>query len=123
MNAEEKKAYLLIKAVIFHYHGLDEEEMRLLKDTATNMDALQELAWVMDFIGADYYTAYERSRDYLREEMNQYDKSRRLSYLRMVWNANNKKGYISEMEAMALLQLAKDWGVAAELVEMVKHQK
>jgi uncharacterized tellurite resistance protein B-like protein len=121
MNADEKRAYLLLKSVIFHYHGLDEEEQRMLEETAKNMNALAELAWVMDFIAADYYSAYDRARDYLKGVMNQLDKERRLSYLRMVWNANNKKGYISEMEALAIIQLAKDWGIAPELIEMIKN--
>jgi len=38
----------------------------------------------------------------------------------MVWKANNKKGYITEMEATAMLKLAKDWQVENELIEMVK---
>jgi uridine phosphorylase len=37
----------------------------------------------------------------------------------MVWEANNLKGFVTEMEATAMLKLAKDWGVEKELVNLV----
>lgn len=43
MTSEEKKAYLLIKSVIFHYHGLDEDEQAILEETATNIQGQAEL--------------------------------------------------------------------------------
>jgi hypothetical protein len=39
-----------------------------------------------------------------------------------VWESNKKKGYISEMEATALLKLAKDWQIEDDFVEMIKKQ-
>lgn len=120
MTSEEKKAYLLLKSVIFHYHGLDENEQRILQETADNLNAHKELSWANDFIAIDYYTAFDRAREYLAEMMNKLDKETRLSHLSMVWDANNRKGYISEMEATALLKLAKDWDIESELIEMIK---
>jgi hypothetical protein len=120
MTSEEKKAFLLLKSVIFHYHGLDEDEQQLLDDAAMSMEAREELAWATEFIGEDYYTAFDRARTYLSEVMNQFPKEKRLTYLLTAWDANNKKGYISEMEAMAMLKLAKDWGVEAALIAKVR---
>ena len=37
----------------------------------------------------------------------------------MVWQAHNLKGYVTEMEATAMLKLAKDWNVQKELIELV----
>ena len=37
----------------------------------------------------------------------------------MVWESNNVKGYVTEMEATAMLKLAKDWNVEKELIELV----
>jgi hypothetical protein len=39
--------------------------------------------------------------------------------INMVWNANNIKGYVTEMEVTAMLKLAKDWNVQQELVDLV----
>lgn len=122
MTSEEKKAFLLLKSVIFHYHGLDEDEQKELDDTAQAMDAVAELKWASDFIEEDYYNAFERARNYLKESMNKLEKEKRLSFLSMVWEANNKKGYISEMEATAMLKLAKDWGVEADLIAIIKKK-
>lgn len=120
MTSEEKKAFLLLKSVIFHYHGLDEDEQQLLDDTAASMGAQDELAWATEFIAEDYYSAFDRARTYLSGIMNGHTKEKRLEYLLQVWDANNKKGYISEMEAMAMLKLAKDWGVEAALIQKVR---
>ena len=122
MTSEEKKAYLLLKSVIFHYHGLDEDEQKLLDATANEMDAYEELKWANEFISQDYVTAFERAREYFNDVILKLDKDKRLNYLDMVWQANNKKGYITEMEATAMLKLAKDWQIENELIAMVRGQ-
>jgi hypothetical protein len=44
----------------------------------------------------------------------------RLAYLSEVWHSTEKKGYISEMEATAMLKLARSWEVEGELVTLVR---
>jgi hypothetical protein len=110
MTSEQKKAILLLKSVIFHYHGLDNEEKEILDNTAQKLDAWDELKWANDFIALDYYTAFERAREYLNEIVG------------MVWEANNAKGYVTEMEATAMLKLAKDWHVQKELMMLVRKK-
>ena len=120
MTSDEKKAFLLLKSVIFHYHGLDEDEQKILDETADKYDAHEELKWAYDFIASDFYTAFERSREYLNQVIGKLEKPKRLSYLDMVWKATNQKGYISEMEATAMLKLAKDWQIENDLIAMVR---
>jgi len=119
MNEEEKKVYMLLKAVIFHYHGLDEAEKQDLEDTSKGLDASAALTWALDFISKDYITAFDRARIYLNEIIGDYPKDKRVQLINMVWLANNLKGYVTEMEATAMLKLAKDWGVENELMAMV----
>lgn len=120
MSSEEKKAFLLLKSVIFHYHGLDEDEQKILDETARELEAVNELQWANEFISKDYLTAFERARDFLNEVIKPLGKDRRLSILDMVWKANNQKGYITEMEATAMLKLAKDWQIENELITLVR---
>ncbi len=120
MSSEEKKAFLLLKSVIFHYHGLDEDEQRILDNTARDLEADDELKWANSFISEDYYTAFDRARIYLNDVFKKSDRKKLLSYLDMVWKANNQKGYITEMEATAMLKLAKDWEIENELISMVR---
>jgi uncharacterized tellurite resistance protein B-like protein len=47
------------------------------------------------------------------------EKDKRIELVQMVWQANNLKGYVTEMEATAMLKLAKDWNVEKELIELV----
>lgn len=118
-SSEEKKVYMLLKSVIFHYHGLDETERVDLEQTAGRLDAHEEHKWALEFIAKDYITAFERARDYLNEIISDYPKDKRIELINMVWQANNLKGYVTEMEATAMLKLAKDWNVQKELIELV----
>jgi uncharacterized tellurite resistance protein B-like protein len=120
-SSEEKKARMLLKTVIFSYHGLDEDEKLDLQNTAENIDAVAELKWAMDFIAQDYITAFDRARAYFSNIIGDYPKEKRIEFISMVWEANNLKGYVTEMEATAMLKLAKDWNVEQELMEMVLH--
>ena len=43
-------------------------------------------------------------------------------HIEMVWNANNLKGYVTELEATAMLILARDWNVEEDLIEILKKQ-
>jgi uncharacterized tellurite resistance protein B-like protein len=116
---EEKRVYMLLKAVIFHYHGLDDLEKKDLDKTAEELYAIQEYKWALDFIAKDYITAFDRARDYLNLIIGDYPKEKRIELINMVWQANNLKGYVTEMEATAMLKLAKDWNVQKELVDLV----
>ncbi|MEQ8424723.1 MAG: hypothetical protein RIA63_08420 [Cyclobacteriaceae bacterium] len=110
---------MLLKAVIFSYHGLDEDEKRDLENTASKLHADDELKWALDFIAQDFVTAFDRARAYLNDIIGDYPKKDRIDLINMVWEANNLKGYVTEMEATAMLKLAKDWNVEKELIALV----
>ncbi|HYG20704.1 MAG TPA: hypothetical protein VD816_17315 [Ohtaekwangia sp.] len=118
-SQEEKKVYMLLKSVIFHYHGLDDEEKDDLERTAVELNADAEYKWALEFVSNDYVTAFDRAREYLNEIIGDYAKEKRIELINMVWQANNLKGYVTEMEATAMLKLAKDWNVQKELIDLV----
>jgi len=119
MTSEEKRVYMLLKSVIYHYHGLDEPEKQDLVNSAQTLNAAVELQWALDYVAKDYITAFDRARAYLNDIIGDYTKDKRVELINMVWQANNLKGYVTEMEATAMLKLAKDWNVEKELVELV----
>lgn len=119
MTVEKKQVYMLLKTVIFSYHGLDEEEKNNLDETAARLDAVEELKWALKFIAEDFITAFDRARVYLNDIIGDYPKEERIELINMVWEANNLKGYVTEMEATAMLKLAKDWNVEKELIALV----
>jgi hypothetical protein len=96
-----------------------EEEKNDLAVTAQELDAEEEYKWALDFIAQDYITAFDRARDFLNEIIGDYTKEKRVELMNMVWRANNLKGYVTEMEATAMLKLAKDWNVQQELIQLV----
>lgn len=122
MTHDEKKILMLLKAVIFYYHGLDEEEERILNDSATELDAFDELRWAIKFVEEDEITAFRRAREYFSNTISGYDKDKKMEYLDIVWEANNRKGYITEMEATGMLKLAKDWNVQSELLNKAREK-
>ena len=82
---------------------------------------MREMAWANEFISEDYMSAFERCREYLYKIMNKMDKKQRLKHLFRVWDDNHKKGYLTEMEATAMLNLARDWDVHNELIARVRE--
>lgn len=118
-STDEKKVYMLLKSVIFHYHGLDEAEKSELEKTSIDINAYYEYQWALDFIAQDYITAFDRAREYLNHIIGDYPRSKRVELITMVWEANNLKGYVTEMEATAMLRLARDWNVKEELIGLV----
>ncbi len=118
MSSEEKKIFFLLKSIIFHYHGLDDEEQQLLQQSAEELQAVEELGWANDFVAEDYLTAFERARTFLQSVILAPEK--KLDYLYRVWQANNAKGYITEMEATGMLRLARDWRMEADLLKKVR---
>ncbi|MBL7861325.1 MAG: hypothetical protein JNJ65_09195 [Cyclobacteriaceae bacterium] len=119
MTSEEKRVFLLLKAVIYHYHGLDEAEKRDMDTVSTELSAKEELAWALDFVAKDYITAFDRAREFLNHIIGDYPKPQRVELINMVWQSNNVKGYVTEMEATAMLKLARDWNVERELIDLV----
>lgn len=119
LSTEDKRVYMLLKSVIFYYHGLDDLEKHELDRTSEELDAAAEYKWATDYISEDYVTAFERARIYLNNIIGDYPKEKRVELINMVWKANNSKGYVTEMEATAMLKLAKDWNVQKELIDLV----
>ncbi len=103
MTSEEKRVYLLLKAAIFHFHGLDPKEEVDLEEAGRRLEAPEELQWAKDFI----------------DIVGDYPKDKRVALITMVWESNNIKGYVTEMEATAMVKLARDWKVEPELVSLV----
>lgn len=121
MNPEEKKAFVLLKAVILYYHGLDEEERQILEETAQHYNAQPELDWALHFIQEDYLSAFDRARDFLHKIIAPLANDRKIGYLLEIWKDNNKKGYITEMEATAMLNLARDWQVHRAFIDEIRR--
>lgn len=120
MNSEQKKALLLLKLVIFNYHGLDEEEKKILAETASKLEAQEELKWAYEFSEQDNITSFERAREFFKSTIATYEKDFKFEFIRNVWEDTSSKGYVSEIEAMSMLKLAKDWGVQKELLALVR---
>ena len=122
MTSDQKKAFLLLKSVILHHQGIDDDERRMMNETASDIDAQDELNWTQQFIQEDPPTAFERARVYLNELATQWDNPTKLEHLSRVWKSTSQKGNISEMEAMSILKLAKDWQMQQELINLVRRK-
>ncbi len=121
MDVLTKKAIILLKSLIFHYHGLDSDERLLLKEAADRMNAFDELEWANDFVAEDYMSAFERARSFLSKTFLKMPENERVQHLVEVWEDNYKKGYVTEMEATAILNLSKDLKVEKIFLEQVKN--
>jgi hypothetical protein len=123
MAPDQKRAFLLLKSVILHHQGQEDGETSILNEAASALDATEELNWVRQFIQEDTFTAFERTREYLNKLAVDWDNQTKLRHLNQVWESTRSKGYISEMEATAILKLAKDWHIQKELISLVRQKK
>ncbi len=123
MSVEEKKAFLLLLIIIFNYHGLSDVEQEILKSTAANLDAVDELEWVRIFSKPSVDETYNTIKDYIANCIKDYQDEQKLELLTSVWDTNMQKGYISEMEATVMLLLSKEWKVQKEFILHIRAKK
>jgi len=121
MEKDKKKALVLLKALVFHYHGLDPDEKQILEEYVKKIKADEELQWSLDFISRDYLSAFDRSREFLGKVFKKLPSEERLQYLIDTWEDNHKKGYVTEMETSAMINLAKDWSIQKEFLKSVNN--
>jgi anion-transporting ArsA/GET3 family ATPase len=123
MSVEEKKTFLLLLVIIFNYHGLSDVEQQILKETATAIDAHEELDWVKAFSKPSVDETYDKIKQYINDSIKDSSDEKKLVSLTQVWDANMQKGYISEMEATAMLMLSKEWKVQKEFILHIREKK
>lgn len=130
MTQEEKEALLLLEYVIFRYHGFDENERKRLESDANQLNAQKELERVYRFVDdlleknqQSEVSVFEAALQRIHDVFSTHTEDRRLSYVIQVWNANKSKGYVTEIEAIAMLKVAKALGVQRGFVEYVRNHK
>ncbi|MBV6643903.1 MAG: hypothetical protein KI790_00550 [Cyclobacteriaceae bacterium] len=116
MDQETKKAIILLRALIFHYHGLDQDEKELLEKIVKDLKAPEEYDWALSFISSDYMSAFDRSKEFLSKVFHRMSEKERLKHLLATWEDNHKKGYVTEMETTAMINIAKDFEVEKEFI-------
>lgn len=122
LTQEEKKSFLLLMLMIFNYHGFDDNEKKILAEHARRIGATDELDWAYTYFGDDYFNSFEKVKGYFNETLSQYSETKKIHFLQMVWDATILKGYISEMEATAMLRLAKEWGVQKQFLDLIRKK-
>lgn len=120
MEKDLKKCIMLLKSLILHYHGLDEDEQKILESAAKKLNAEEELNWTYAFISDDYLSAFERSKEFFSKHMSHLSDVEKLAQLQDVWEENHQKGYVTEMETTAIINLAKEWGIEHDLLKVIK---
>lgn len=123
MSVEEKRAFLSLLIIIFNYHGLSEVEQQILNEVATLNGAQDELEWIKDFSKPSIDESYDKLKKYVNETLGILPSEKRCEYLNKVWDANQQKGHVSEMEATAMLMLSKEWQVQKEFVAYIREKK
>lgn len=121
MDELTKKALMLLKSLIFHFHGLDDDEKEMLEAAAKRLNSVDEMNWANAFISQDYMSAFERSREFLMKIFLKMSEKDRVQHLLEVWEENYVKGYVTEMETTAMFTLSKDWHIEKEFLAVVQN--
>jgi len=122
LNNPLKKALILLEVLILTYHNLDDEENKILSENAVLLDAQEELEWAKEFIYEDFPTSIKRSREYLFENLQDASDDEKFYVLKEVWATAEKKGFVTELEAMTMLKIASDWGLVNKLLALARSK-
>jgi hypothetical protein len=99
---------------------MDPQEKAILESYVKKFEAQEEYHWALEFISEDYLSAFDRSREFLGKIFNDWEEDERLSQLMETWDDNHAKGYITEMEMTAMINLAKDWRIERPFMEEIQ---
>jgi hypothetical protein len=123
MSVEEKRAFLSLLIIIFNYHGLSEVEQQILHETASAHNASDELEWIKEYAKPSLDESYDKLKKYVDDIIGNLPIEKKSEYLNKVWDANQQKGHVSEMEATAMLMLSKEWHIQKEFVSYIREKK
>jgi hypothetical protein len=123
MSVEEKRAFLSLLIIIFNYHGLSEVEQEILHETASAHNAYDELEWIKEYAKPSLDESYDKLKKYVDDIIGNLPMEKKSEYLNKVWDANQQKGHVSEMEATAMLMLSKEWHIQKEFVSYIREKK
>lgn len=123
MSVEEKRAFLSLLIIIFNYHGLSEVEQQILQETASVHDAFSELEWIKEYSKPSIDESYDKLKKYVNDTLGHLAVEKKSEYLNKVWDANQQKGHVSEMEATAMLMLSKEWQIQKEFILYIREKK
>lgn len=117
---EYKKAKLLLHTFVFSYAGLDADEQKMLNELAAAEEVQNELKWALEFVHSDLFSAFSRVSNYLSEYLSGKTPKIKLGLLLTAFESAQRKGNVSEFEALSLLKLAKILGIEAEFVNKIR---
>jgi hypothetical protein len=100
---------------------MDLDEKQVLETYVEELDAWEEYDWAIHFISSDYISAFERSREFLSKVFSDLSGADKLNYLMDTWESNHMKGYVTEMETTAMINLAKDWQIDNEFLSSINQ--
>jgi len=119
MEEHHRRAYFLLKLVIFFYPRPDEEETDLLMAKSSAWQAEADRKWAMAFVDEDPATAFERTRAWFSAQLDPLDTAEREAYFTAVWQGDERLPHVTEMQGLALMRLAQDWGIKDCLLRLL----
>jgi hypothetical protein len=111
--------YFLLKLVVFYYPRPDEEEMDQLRDKASAWKADEDRRWAIDFVDQEPATAFQRTGEFISGLFTGKSQLEREAFLEDIWSVDIARGYVTEMQAMALLKMAQAWGLQDKLLKLL----
>ena len=119
MDETQRRAYFLLKLVIFFYPQPDAEERVQLGDKAHSWKAEQDLAWALQFVEQNTATAFERTQVWLDAMFAALEPAAREAYFTTIWMGDERQPHVTEMQGLALMRLAGGWGILPTLQRLM----
>jgi hypothetical protein len=119
LEEHHRRAYFLLKLVIFFYPTPDETEVDYLMAKASAWQAEADRQWAMAFVEQEPATAFERTRAWFTELLTPLAQKDKENFFTTVWQGDERLPHITEMQGLALMRLTQDWGIQNTLLALL----
>lgn len=122
MEPHHRRGYFLLKLVIFFYPTPDLDETDYLMAKASAWQAEEDRRWATNFVEENPATAFERTRAWFSDQFATLSTEQREVYLTTIWRGDNPPPYVTEMQGLALMRLAQEWGILPYLKQLLGRE-
>jgi len=109
LEEQHRRAYFLLKLLIFFYPTPDETEVYYLMAKASAWQAEADRKCAMAFVEQEPATAFERTRAWFTELLTSLTQKDKDKFFTTVWQGDERLPHITEMHGLTLLRLTQDW--------------
>ncbi len=94
--------------------------MDQLREKAALWKSDDDRRWAIEYVDQEPATAFARTAEFIAAQFKGMSQAEREAFLEDIWTADlAPRGYVTEMQAMALLKMATGFGLQERLLKLL----